>query len=225
MVDVPRTGVIDARQIAMQALATKWPDEGASHLAAVTDLLGLAPPNGEWLGLNPAQRRRRIGEALVWLIRRRVRAGPFVLVLEDVFLADDESRRLFEALIPRLQDLPVLICVSYRPDFEHRWGQAAWFAEHSLEPLRDAEMLALARALLGDDSSVHGVIAKLIRRADGNPFFMEQLVITLIDDGSLEGTPGAYRLQKRPGELRVPGSIAAVIDALVWRLPVSWAIP
>jgi class 3 adenylate cyclase/tetratricopeptide (TPR) repeat protein len=219
MVDVPRTGVIDARQIAMQALATKWPDEGASHLAAVTDLLGLAPPNGEWLGLNPAQRRRRIGEALVWLIRRRVRAGPFVLVLEDVFLADDESRRLFEALIPRLQDLPVLICVSYRPDFEHRWGQAAWFAEHSLEPLRDAEMLALARALLGDDSSVHGVIAKLIRRADGNPFFMEQLVITLIDDGSLEGTPGAYRLQKRPGELRVPGSIAAVIDALVDRLP------
>ena len=48
---------------------------------------------------------------------------------------------------------------------------------------------------------------------------MEQLVITLIDDGSLEGTPGAYRLQKRPGELRVPGSIAAVIDALVDRLP------
>ena len=73
----------------------------------------------------------------MWLIRRRVEAGPFVLVLEDVFLADRESQRLFEALIPRLQDLPVLICVSYRPDFEHRWGQAAWFAEHWLEPLRD----------------------------------------------------------------------------------------
>ena len=86
-------------------------------------------------------------------------------------------------------------------------------------PLRDGEMLALARALLGDDPSVHGVTSELVRRADGNPFFLEQLVITLIDDGSLEGTPGAYRLQKPFGELRVPGSIAAVIGARVDRLP------
>ena len=77
-----------------------------------------------------------------------------MLVLEDVFLADRESQRLFESLIPRLQELPILICVSYRPDFEHQWAQAAWFAEHLVEPLPDGEMLALARALLGDDPSV-----------------------------------------------------------------------
>src|SRR6266851_3082915 len=219
MVGLPRTGVTEARQMAMQALVAKWPAEGDDHLAAVSDLLGLAAPTEAWLALNPAQRRRRIGEALLWLVRRRLQAGPFVLVLEDVFLADRESQRLFEALIPKLQGLPVLICVSYRPDFEHQWGQAAWFAEHLVGPLRDDEMLALARALLGDDPSVHGVTSELVRRADGNPFFMEQLVITLIDDGSLEGTPGAYRLQKPLGELRVPGSIAAVISARVDRLP------
>ena len=185
----------------------------------MSDLLGLAAPTAAWLALNPAQRRRRIGEALLWLVRRRLQAGPFVLVLEDVFLADRESQRMFEALVPKLQGLPVLICVSYRPDFEHQWRQAAWFAEHLVGPLRDGEMLALARALLGDDPSVHGVTSELVRRADGNPFFMEQLVITLIDDGSLEGTPGAYRLQKPLGELRVPGSIAAVIGARVDRLP------
>ncbi|MEY9450270.1 putative ATPase [Bradyrhizobium diazoefficiens] len=60
---------------------------------------------------------------------------------------------------------------------------------------------------------------ELVARADGNPFFLEQLVITLIDDGSLEGTPGAYRLQRPLGELRVPGSIAAVIGARTDRLP------
>jgi len=219
MVGLPHTGVTEARQMAMQALVAKWPAEGADHLAAVSDLLGLAAPTAAWLALNPAQRRRRIGEALLWLVRRRLQAGPFVLVLEDVFLADRESQRMFEALVPKLQGLPVLICVSYRPDFEHQWRQAAWFAEHLVGPLRDGEMLALARALLGDDPSVHGVTSELVRRADGNPFFMEQLVITLIDDGSLEGTPGAYRLQKPLGELRVPGSIAAVIGARVDRLP------
>jgi class 3 adenylate cyclase/tetratricopeptide (TPR) repeat protein len=219
MLGLSRTGINEAKQIAMRTLVANWPAEGADHLAAVSDLLGLAVPNEAWLALSPAQRRRRIGEALLWLVRRRLDAGPFVLVLEDVFLADRESQRLIESLIPRLQGLPVMICVSYRPDFEHQWGQAAWFAEHLVEPLPDGEMLALARAFLGSDPSVHGIASELVHRADGNPFFMEQLVITLIDDGSLEGTPGAYRLKKRLGELRVPGSIAAVIGARVDRLP------
>lgn len=221
MVGLPRASVAAAKQIAMHALVAKWPAEGADHLAAVSDLLGLGAPSAAWLALNPAQRRRRIGEALLWLVRRRLQEGLFVLVLEDVFLADRESQRLFESLLPRLQDLPILICVSYRPDFEHQWTQAAWFAEHLVERLPDSEMLALTRFLLGDDPSVHGVASKLIGRADGNPFFLEQLVITLIDDGSLEGTPGAYRLQKRLGELRVPGSVAAVIGARVDRMPVD----
>ncbi len=215
---LPQTSVTDPQSVG-RTLAAEWATEGAVHLAAVNDLLGLAAPDQAWLALNPAQRRRRIGDALLWLVRRRVQTGPFVLVLEDVFLADRESRRLFEALLPKLQGLPILVCVSYRPDFDHQWRQTSWFAERVIEPLRDGEMLRLARALLGDDLSVLGVINELVARADGNPFFLEQLVITLIDDGSLEGTPGAYRLQRSPGELRVPGSIAAVIGARVDRLP------
>ena len=91
IVGLPGNSVTEARQIAMQALVAKWPAEGADHLAAVSDLLGLGAPHQAWLALNPAQRRRRIGEALLWLVRRRLQAGPFVLVLEDVFLADRES--------------------------------------------------------------------------------------------------------------------------------------
>ncbi|MHC4046361.1 adenylate/guanylate cyclase domain-containing protein [Bradyrhizobium sp. 23AC] len=219
LVGLPQTSAADIRHSAKQTLIAKWPDDGAEHLAAVNDLLGLAAPDEAWLALNPAQRRRRIGEALLWLVRRRVRSGAFLLVLEDVFLADRESRRLFEGLLPKLQALPVLICVTYRPDFDHQWRRASWFSERVIEPLGDGEMLQLARACLGDDPSVLGVMTELVARADGNPFFLEQLVFTLIDDGSLEGTPGAYRLQRPFGELRVPGSIAAVIGARVDRLP------
>jgi class 3 adenylate cyclase/tetratricopeptide (TPR) repeat protein len=219
LLGLPQTSVTDIRQSVGQGLIAEWPEEGANHLPAVNDLLGLAAPDEAWLALNPAQRRRRIGEALLWLVRRRAETGAFVLVLEDVFLADRESLRLFEALLTKLQTVPVLICVTYRPDFDHQWRQAPWFAERVIEPLRDGEMLHLARAFLGDDLSVLGVTTELVARADGNPFFLEQLVITLIDDGSLEGTPGAYRLRKPLGELRVPGSIAAVISARIDRLP------
>uniref|UniRef100_Q07HN4 Adenylate/guanylate cyclase n=1 Tax=Rhodopseudomonas palustris (strain BisA53) TaxID=316055 RepID=Q07HN4_RHOP5 len=227
MLGLPRIRETEAKQITAQALIAQWPAEGADHLAAVNDLLGLGTPSDAWLALNPSQRRRRIGEALHWLVRKRVdAAGTFVLVIEDAFQADRESQRLFESLIPRLQGLPVLICVSYRSDSDHNWGQASWFEELHIQPLRDDAMLALARSLLGEDPSVRKIASDLVRRADGNPFFMEQLVITLIDDGSLEGTPGAYRLQKSLGELRVPGSIAAVIGARVDRLPeaAKWAL-
>ena len=219
MIGLPRASETAVKQAAVQTLIANWPGESAAHLAPVSDLLGLAAPDEEWQTSNPSQRRRRIGEALLWLVSVRLKTGPLVIVIEDVFLADRESQRLFESLLPRLEGLPVFICVSYRPDFEHQWGQAAWFSEHRVEPLQETQMLALTRALLGDDPSVHAVASELIRRADGNPFFMEQLVITLIDEGSLEGTPGAYRLRKPLGELRVPGSIAAVIHARVDRLP------
>ena len=72
VVGLPRTSVTEAKQIAMQALVAKWPAEGAGHLAAVSDMLGLAAPNEAWLALNPSQRRRRIGEALLWLVHWRL---------------------------------------------------------------------------------------------------------------------------------------------------------
>lgn len=196
-------------------------DPSCQHAAAINDLLDVKDTDKAWLTLSPAVRRRRLAEALHWLVAQRFEQGPLLLVLEDIFLADRESQRLLESLVPRLEGMPVLICVSYRQDFEHRWADSPWFVEHWIAPLRGPDMSALARSMLGDDESVQGVVAELVERADGNPFFLEQLVITLIDDGSLVGTPGAYRLTKPLEELRPPGSIAAVIGARVDRLPAA----
>lgn len=198
-----------------------WPVEGSRHLAALRDLMGVQLVDEDWNSLTPTQRRRRISEALHWLITQRLRSGPLLLVLEDIFLADRESQRLLESLVPRLEGMPLLVCVSYRQDFEHRWADAAWFVEHWIPPLREADMCALARALLGAHDSVGSVVNELVERADGNPFFLEQLVITLIDEGSLVGTPGAYRLTRPQAELRAPASIAAVITARIDRLPAA----
>jgi len=197
-------------------------DEGpARHRAALDGLLATTQTDAAWLTLSPGVRRRWLVEALDALIRRCLAERPLLLVLEDVFLADRESQRLLESLMPRLDGLPVLVCVSYRQDFEHRWADAGWFTEHWLAPLHQAEMLRIARSMLGEHATVQGVADELVDRADGNPFFLEQLVITLIDDGSLVGTPGDYRLTLEQADLRAPGSIAAVICARVDRLPAA----
>jgi tetratricopeptide (TPR) repeat protein len=79
-------------------------------------------------------------------------------------------------------------------------------------------MQVLAHALLGQHASLQNLVAELVERADGNPFFLEQWVITLIDEGTLVGTPGVYRLARPLSEFRPPASIAALICARVDRL-------
>ena len=194
-------------------------DAPAPHVAALNDLLGKNNADPAWVTPSSAVRRRHVVDALNWLVADRLRLGPVVLVLEDIFLADRESQRVLESLVPRLEGLPVLICVSYRQDFAHRWADSPWFVEHWLAPLHEGDMRALAQSMLGHHESVHGVIEDAVERADGNPFFLEQLAITLIDEGALVGTPGAYRLTRPQAEIRAPASISANICARVDRLP------
>ena len=189
------------------------------HLSALNDLLEQGSTDHAWVGLSPAVRRRRVVESLHWLIADRLQLGALVLVVEDIFLADRESQRVLEALVPRLEGLPLLLCVSYRQDFAHRWVDAPWFVEHWLAPLPETDMHALAHAMLGHDDSVRAIIDEAVERADGNPFFLEQLAITLIDEGAMVGTPGAYRLTRPLADISTPASVSANICARLDRLP------
>ena len=202
-----------------RAAVAAWTDEeGQRHLAAATDLLDLGPLAPDWQSLTPSQRRQRIGEAFLWLIGQRLARRPLMMVVEDIFLADRDSQRMLELLWRRLEALPVLLCVTYRQDFVHRWGDAAWFEEFWIGPLAQGDMRHLTDSLLGRHESLEAVVPALIERADGNPFFLEQMSLTLVDTGGLVGSPGAYRFQGIDAELRVPASISAVIGARVDRL-------
>lgn len=202
-----------------RAIVLGWTADAQAHIAAAVDMLELGEPEPEWVALTPTQRRRRIGDLVYWLITRRLASGPLVLVVEDIFLADRDSERLVEMLARRLENMPVLLCFAYRPDFNRRWMEASWFVEHKIAPLSYSHMVSLARELLGPDDSLNDVIATLVERADGNPFFLEQLAMTLVDNGSLVGPPRAYVLRGQATGVGIPESITAVISARVDRLP------
>ncbi len=191
------------------------------HAAALADLLDAGDAGDAWRALTPLQRSERIANTFAWLVRERTRNAPLVLAIDDVFLADRGSLRLLEMLARRLQSQPLLVLMSYRQDYVHRWSDSPWFAEHWIGPLPSDRMVELAEALLGDDASLHAVRAALLDRADGNPFFLEQMVMTLVDGGNLLGPPGAYRATAGDAPLGVPASIMAVIGARVDRLPAA----
>lgn len=188
------------------------------HAAALADLLG-SEPGEPWRALTPTQRREHLANTFIRLVRNCVRGAPALLLVEDIFLADSSSVRLLESLPRRIQEQPLLILMSYRPDFVHRWSEAPWFVEHHVGPLSAAELSSLADELLGNDESLRDTRAALLERAGGNPLFLEQMVMTLVDAGSLLGSPGAYRRPPAEVLLRVPASIQTIIGARVDRLP------
>lgn len=196
-----------------------WIGAEPTHKAAAIDLLGLGDPGAAWTALTPSQRRRRIGEALQWLLTRSVASGPLLLVIEDLMSADRESQRLLETVLRRSESLPILLCVTYREGYQPPWAEAHWFSEHRVRLLERSEMLKIAREMLGRDPSLDTPIDRLVAKADGNPFYLEQMSMTLIDDGTFVGSPGAYRCARPDAKVRIPASIAVVIGSRVDRLP------
>ena len=195
-------------------------DERADlHAESLADLLGTGSVGEGWQALTPLQRRERIASAFVWFVRERTRRQPLALVVEDVFHADLSSLRLLEMLARRLHSQPLLLLTSYRPDFVHRWSEAPWFSEHRVGPLSAPDIAKLADCLLGEDGSLKEIRAALLDRAEGNPLFLEQMVMTLVDDGTLLGPPGAYCRAPTQVPLRVPASIMTIIGARVDHLP------
>src|SRR5262249_36227824 len=88
-----------------------------------------------------------------------------------------------------------------------------------LDPLPPASADEFLHALLGDDPSLAALTPLLIARTEGNPFFLEESVRTLVETGVLVGAPGAYRLARPLEGLQVPATVQAVLAARIDRLP------
>lgn len=219
LADSPLSAAAELAQALLRAGGLTPEALGSATAVPLLNLVGGGSVDDEWEKLAPRLRRQRIGSALETLLCLMAAARPQLVVVEDFFLADQESQRLIDAVLPRLQDVPVLACLSYRSEFAHRWHEAPWFTEVTLPPLASAEMQRLAQALLGNDPSLRGVRDELVDRADGKPFFLEQLAISLVDDGTLVGPPGGYRIGTVRTQLPAPGSISVVTAAVVDRLP------
>ncbi len=220
MMGLPEADAARQRDAAL-AIVTNWPEPQRRYWVAAAELLEIAGRDMTAQELTPGQRQRYVTETLYWLVAERAAAAPVLIVIDDIFLADRESQRLLGSLARRMNALPVLMCMTYRQDFVHRWSDLSSFTEHRIAPLPADEVAQHARALLGTDPSLVPVLDSLVERADGNPFFLEQMAMTLVDDGTLVGAPGGYRCAHDQVEVRLPASIAAVIGARLDRLPTS----
>ena len=144
---------------------------------------------------------------------------PLLLVFEDLHWIDSETQALLDSLVERLPTAPLLLLVNYRPEYQHGWGSKTYYTQLRLDPLAPASAAEVLQALLGDDPGLAPLKQLLIGRTEGNPFFLEESVRTLVETGVLVGEPGAYRLAQALPTIQVPATVQAVLAARIDRLP------
>jgi tetratricopeptide (TPR) repeat protein len=177
------------------------------------------PLDSPFLTLDPPQRRQRTLAALKRLLLRESHRQPLLVVFEDLHWIDTETQALLDTLVDSLPAAPMVPLVNYRPEYQHGWGSKTYYTQLRLDPLPPVSAEAFLQALLGDDPSLAPLKPLLITRTEGNPFFLEESVRTLVETGGLTGAPGAYHLGQPLDRQQVPATVQAVLASRIDRLP------
>jgi class 3 adenylate cyclase/tetratricopeptide (TPR) repeat protein len=181
-------------------------------------LMNVPVEDAGWWGAEPPARRARTLEAVKRLLLRESENQPLLLVFEDLHWVDPETQAVLDALVDDLPGARILVLASYRPEYQHSWGRRPYFAQLRIEPLPPERAEELLEALVGDDPGLRDFTRVLIERTEGNPFFLEECVRTLVETGVLSGQRGRYRLATAQASTEVPRSVQAVLAARIDRL-------
>jgi tetratricopeptide (TPR) repeat protein len=181
-------------------------------------ILEIPVEDAQWQRLEPAQKRLRTIEACKRVILRESQVQPLLLVFEDLHWVDNETQAFLDSLMDSLPTARVLLLVSYRPEYHHHWGAKTYYTQLRIDPLTGESAEAMLHTLLGGDPSLLAVQRLLIERTEGNPLFLEESALTLVESGALHGSRGAYRLTSPPTSIEVPATVQAIIAARIDRL-------
>jgi class 3 adenylate cyclase/tetratricopeptide (TPR) repeat protein len=188
-------------------------------LPALLGLLDALPEDSAFLRLDPPQRRQRTLDALKRLLLRESQVQPLLLVFEDLHWIDTETQALLDSLVESLPTAQLLFLVNYRPEYQHGWGGKTYYTQLQLDVLPAASAEEFLHALVGDEASLAPLKTLLIARTEGNPFFLEESIRTLVEMQVLVGEPGAYRLAQALPTIQVPATVQAMLAARIDRLP------
>jgi len=193
----------------------------ADASAPILDLLDAIPEAHPFRSLDPQQRRQATVHAIIRLLLAESRIQPVIVVFEDLHWNDSLTLGMLNELVDRVPEARLLLLVSYRPEHRDDWKDRPYYRQLHLEPLQRESLEELMQALLGSDPSLVALKGSLIERAGGNPFFVEEIVRTMIETRVIEGVRGAYRLVKPVSSMQVPVTVQAVLASRIDRLPAT----
>jgi class 3 adenylate cyclase/tetratricopeptide (TPR) repeat protein len=186
------------------------------------DFLGIPDPERPLPRVNPDERQRRLLGILRQLVHARSQREPVVMLIEDLHWIDTASEMFLERLVEAVSGTRTLLLVNFRSEYHAAWMQKSYYQQLPLLPLGREAVSELLSQLLGADAATARLRQLIEERTGGNPFFIEELVRGLFDQGTLVREPGARGpvVLARPVEdIQIPDTVQAVLAARIDRLP------
>ena len=181
-------------------------------------LLSVSPGDDAVLRMDAQRRRLRLFEALRTMMLHGGQHRPLVLVVEDLHWIDKTSEEVLLHLADSITAARVLLLVTYRPGYPNPFGERTYTTRIGLRTLSDHDSLRLAAGMLAMAEFPPELRDLVIRKAEGNPFFLEEVLKSLLEVGALRQRDGRYVLTKQVSEIYVPNTIQDVIMARIDRL-------
>ncbi len=181
-------------------------------------LLGISDEGNQIAEIQAQTRKHRALDAVKRILLRESLNQPLIVVFEDLHWLDSESQAFLNLLADSIGTARILLMVNYRPEYRHEWGNKTYYTQLRLDPLGKESADEMLTALLGSEPDLAPLKRIIIEKTEGNPFFMEETVQVLLDEGALVRN-GTTRLTKPLRELKIPPTVQAILAARIDRLP------
>src|SRR5712692_8432865 len=186
-------------------------------LPLIYTLMGLHEGPDPIAQMDPQIKRRRTLDAIKRVILRESLNQPTVVIFEDLHWIDSETQALLDLFADGIANARVLLLVNYRPEYRHEWGGKSYYIQLRLDPLGRQGAGEMLATLLGNSVELDPLKRMVIERTEGNPFFIEEMVQVLFDEGALVRN-GAVKIARSLAQMRLPPTVQGVLASRIDRL-------
>src|SRR5271165_5205088 len=211
-----RDDTLDARLGKLQALLAPGSRDD-DDIALLTELLSL-PSSAAELNLSPKRKREKLFEAVLSQLAAEARQRPVLMVFEDAHWIDPTSRELLDLTVDRVRHLPVLLAVTFRPEFQPPWVGRSHVTSLALNRLGERDGEALVHKLAGNAALSSDIVAEIVERTDGVPLFVEELTKAVLESAGQGDRVAAVLGTTSLAAQSVPATLHASLMARLDRL-------
>jgi class 3 adenylate cyclase/predicted ATPase len=210
-----RSDTDEAKLDKLEALLASSFNGDESRTALFAAMLSLPLERYPAIGLEPLKQREETIAAFIELVARQAEQTPILFLFEDAHWCDATSLEMLTALIQRVEELPVLLLATHRPEFQSPWPNSGHVTQYNLNRLPKRHSAAIIDSVTGGKKLPDQIVEQILSKTDGIPLFVEELTRTVLDAGFLVEQPDAYVLDGPLPPFAIPSSLQ---DSLMARL-------
>jgi tetratricopeptide (TPR) repeat protein len=199
-------------------LVAAWDGSARGAAPYLKMILSADPGDSAVATMDPQERRVEVLQAIRTFVLQESAGRPHVIVVEDLHWADEISREALAVLAEAVPSAPVLLLLTYRPGYIHPLGERGHPTSLALGQLGHEDGMALAEGVLEGGTLPTDLQRLIAGKAEGNPFYIEEVTKDLIETGIIARTNGSYTLARPVEEIHIPENIQEVVLSRIDRL-------